>query len=130
MNFVKSKFSEIGEVIDIFCPNKRDKAGKRFGFVRFWEKQIRDPMLALERLNNIGIKSYKLQVFLPKYDRNQENKGTQRSNQNIVKGPTSFRVPEESYLKVASDGGKSKNGSTIGEERKIGCGDSLIFNTI
>lgn len=36
-----SIFQRFGRVFEVFIPNKRDKRGKRFGFVRFFE--VSDP---------------------------------------------------------------------------------------
>lgn len=61
------EFSKAGRVLDIFCPQKRDKLGKPFGFVRFPEEYNTEQFL--EVLNNIWIESYKLRVFFPKFER-------------------------------------------------------------
>lgn len=58
VKMLKARMSEIGEVADIFCPNRRDKAGKRFGFVRFWKIRISNVEATLERLNNVWIGSF------------------------------------------------------------------------
>lgn len=57
VEYLRSIFSEIGEVVDIYCPKKRDKTGRMFGFVKFVKKQIKDKKRILERLNDIWIGS-------------------------------------------------------------------------
>lgn len=51
----------------MFCPKKKDRQGKRFGFVRF--PKIYDPREILFELNNIWMGSFKLKVFIPKFGR-------------------------------------------------------------
>lgn len=67
MDSLVHKFSNIGEVTDIFCPSKWDKQGKLFGFMRFIKGS--DEKRLLENLNNIWIGSYKLQASIPRYKR-------------------------------------------------------------
>lgn len=67
MEELKQKFDGIGEVRDIFCPNKRDKNGHIFGFVRFPRNSDVEEMLL--KLNNIWFGSYKLRAFVPKFNR-------------------------------------------------------------
>lgn len=69
VDFLHSKFSEIAKVTDIFCPRKRDKARKRFGFIRFKAGQVTNVDITLNKLNILWINSYKLRVYQPKYDR-------------------------------------------------------------
>lgn len=50
---LRRRFEKIGKVADIFIPGKRDKVGKRFGFVRFRKGEGEDRLLV--RLNNTGL---------------------------------------------------------------------------
>lgn len=63
---LRRKFEKVGRVEDIFIPGKRDKAGKRFGFVRFRKGEGADRIL--EQLNNVWIGSYIIRAFEPKFD--------------------------------------------------------------
>lgn len=71
---LRRNFEPVGRVEDIFLPEKRDKMGKRFGFVRF--RQIEEPGRILERLNKVWIGSYIIRAFLPRFERPPENKRT------------------------------------------------------
>lgn len=64
---LRTKFEEVGKVVDLFLPKKLDKAGKPFGFVRFADYYDEDDIL--RALNNVWIESYKIRAFPPKYDR-------------------------------------------------------------
>lgn len=72
MDFIRKKFSEIGNVIDLFKPQKNDKSGKPFGFVRFGTGI--DKEIILSGLNNTWIGSYKIRAYVPKYDGNLQEK--------------------------------------------------------
>ncbi|GAB4831246.1 hypothetical protein Ancab_005259 [Ancistrocladus abbreviatus] len=49
-----------GRVIDIFCPSKADRSGKRFGFVRYIE--VNNIIELVQSLDGVWIGSFKLQV--------------------------------------------------------------------
>ncbi|KAL8551439.1 hypothetical protein ACS0TY_000509 [Phlomoides rotata] len=100
LNRLRSKFGEFSEVVDIFCPRKRDKAGKWFGFVRFWEKKVPNVDRALEFLNNLWIGSYKLQVFKPRFERNQPRTLNQAKSFPITNATR--RVPGISYKEAVA----------------------------
>ncbi|XP_057793292.1 uncharacterized protein LOC131009909 [Salvia miltiorrhiza] len=67
IQYLERRFKEIGRVIYIFYPKKRDIRGKPFGFVRFQKRNDRDWIL--EEMNNIWIGSYKTRAYLPRFDR-------------------------------------------------------------
>lgn len=64
------RFGEIGKVVDFFRPNKLDRMGKPFGFVRFDIKC--DEHGLLRRLNNTWIGSYKIIALVPRYERKRQ----------------------------------------------------------
>ncbi|GLT61502.1 hypothetical protein SLA2020_342030 [Shorea laevis] len=53
-------FQKYGTVVDVYVPKKRDKWGKRFGFLRMLGVQNENQMT--RRLNDIWFGSYKLRV--------------------------------------------------------------------
>ncbi|GLT77415.1 hypothetical protein SLA2020_490030, partial [Shorea laevis] len=53
-------FQRYGRVVDVYVPMKRDKRGKRFGFVRMMG--VQDVFHMEQRLNQIWIGLYKLRV--------------------------------------------------------------------
>ncbi|KAK8712741.1 hypothetical protein V6N13_147969 [Hibiscus sabdariffa] len=58
-------FGRHGDITDQFILNKLDKAGKRFGFVRFSNKT--DANRAIKRLNGFSLFGYRLSVSLSRY---------------------------------------------------------------
>lgn len=58
-----------GEVVDVYIPLKRNKSGRRFGFVRFMNNG--DPEGLEKRLGNIWIGTYKLSVNISRFARNE-----------------------------------------------------------
>lgn len=68
-------------MVDIFIPTKRDRSGKRFGFVRF--KGVEGCMERLEKLNKIWVDSFVIRAFIPRFtrlmgDRRNEEKQLRR----------------------------------------------------
>lgn len=60
-------FSHYGAVMEVVIPPKRDKRGKRFGFVRF--RDVRESERFAVELDNIIIGSKKIHVNLPRFQR-------------------------------------------------------------
>ncbi|GKV51081.1 hypothetical protein SLEP1_g57759 [Rubroshorea leprosula] len=58
--FLWNSFQMYGKVVDVYLPRKRDKRGKRFGFVRMIG--VNNEMQMERRLNGIWIGSYKIRV--------------------------------------------------------------------
>lgn len=56
-------FAKWGEVVDIFIPNKRNKDGRRFGFVRM--ARVEDPAGLARRIDQMFIGDMKLYVNVP-----------------------------------------------------------------
>lgn len=93
MEDLDREFRTVGEVKDMFCPKKRDKAGNLFGFVRFSKKHNREK--TLEELNKIWIGTYKLRAYLPKFNREPlrvrpKNQNTFPASSGRLGGFTSF----------------------------------------
>ncbi|GKV13733.1 hypothetical protein SLEP1_g24717 [Rubroshorea leprosula] len=70
------RFQECGKVADVFVLGKRDRWGKRFGFVRM--EGVKDVKQVEERLNRIWLGSYKLRVRIAA-DRGPQRLGTRRN---------------------------------------------------
>ncbi|GKV48781.1 hypothetical protein SLEP1_g55572 [Rubroshorea leprosula] len=64
------QFQNYGKVVDVFVPSKRDRWGKRFGFVRMLG--VQDVKQLEERLNRIWIGSYKLRARVASARRQRE----------------------------------------------------------
>ncbi|GKU99946.1 hypothetical protein SLEP1_g12720 [Rubroshorea leprosula] len=73
-----------GRVIEIECPKKRDRIGRRFGFVRFLE--VKDAEQLERKLNQIQIGGFNLQANKPRFEKSgyqnqqQRNMGKRRPN--------------------------------------------------
>lgn len=70
---LRRKFEEVGKFDDLFIPAKKDKTGKRFGFVRFASKGKRSERL--EKLNNIWIDSFVIRAYIPRFERSMVRDG-------------------------------------------------------
>lgn len=95
----------MGKVQDIFIPGKRDKQGKRFGFVRFSSQSNTDVILS--RLNQMWIGSYIIRAYTPRYQRPSEllssrvrSTATKETLKSISQGPISTKLKTQgtSYL--------------------------------
>ncbi|XP_058775700.1 uncharacterized protein LOC131649953 [Vicia villosa] len=60
-------FADFGLVVEVVIPPKRDKRGKRYGFVRF--RKVRDARLLEAELDNICIKDKKIHANVPRFQR-------------------------------------------------------------
>jgi hypothetical protein len=75
-----SLFAKHGRVGEVYVPQKRDKRGNRFGFVKF--KEVKNLEALCERLEDVWLGSYKLRVNLALFGR---NKASQPQNGEAVK---------------------------------------------
>ncbi|OIW17552.1 hypothetical protein TanjilG_00218 [Lupinus angustifolius] len=64
-------FSKWGTVGDVFIPHKRDKMGRKFGFVRF--KRVVDGCKLKSELSNVLIGLFKVIVNTPRFQRQALN---------------------------------------------------------
>lgn len=67
-------FNHYGKVKEVVIPTKRLKTGQRFGFVRFWD--VKDPTYLERRLDNIIIGCTKLNVNLPRFNKDDDRQRT------------------------------------------------------
>lgn len=68
------KFEEVGKVVDVFIPTKRDQNGHRFGFVRMAD--VAEGSGMLKKLNNVWVDSFIIRAFVPRFFRaGMENSG-------------------------------------------------------
>ncbi|MCI07766.1 RNA-binding protein 25-like, partial [Trifolium medium] len=78
------RFAGIWRVDEVYIPQKLDRRGKRFGFVRFWEVQNVDGIL--RKLEDIWFETYKIRANLAMHQR--DSKPPDRGKQ-----PTTYIVP-------------------------------------
>ncbi|KAL8499455.1 hypothetical protein ACS0TY_022425 [Phlomoides rotata] len=93
-------FNSVDKVIDVFCPRKRDKLGKPFGFVRFAERSFKEEEKLLSDLNKLWIGSYKIRASLPRFNRVHASKVPVQ--QRAFEIDRSMRTPEKSYKDVVA----------------------------
>lgn len=113
----RKKFSQLGQVVDIFCLGKLDKEGKPFGFVRFPAKY--DELKLLDDLNNVWVDSYKLRAFFPKIQR-KERDSTQKIE--LTNREQKDREVRYHSFKVGSgirDPYKSYLGTLVGKKEEL-----------
>ncbi|MCI19800.1 RNA-binding protein 25-like, partial [Trifolium medium] len=65
-------FRSFWRVGEVYIPNKRDKAGKRFGFARF--EDVEDQQKLLQKIEETWIGTYKIRANLPKFRRGEASK--------------------------------------------------------
>ncbi|KAL8465920.1 hypothetical protein ACS0TY_035141 [Phlomoides rotata] len=70
MEDMYKRFEEVEAVRDVFIPNKRNKNGQRYGFVRFGAN-VKIHMIE-ERLNNIWFGAFKLRANLSGFERRMD----------------------------------------------------------
>ncbi|GLU06805.1 hypothetical protein SLE2022_237990 [Rubroshorea leprosula] len=106
--FLWNCFKMYGKVVDVYLPRKRDKRGKRFGFVRL--TGVNNEMQMERKLNNIWIGSYKIRVKIAN-DR-QRKSALSRKTQGEVKDSGSTNnmnrliQPGHSYAQAVKGQGK------------------------
>lgn len=61
-------FIKWGRVREVYIPPKRDKFGKRFGFVRYMD--VQNPKGLEVKLDNIWIGDLKIRVSIPRFEHN------------------------------------------------------------
>ncbi|GKV47796.1 hypothetical protein SLEP1_g54658 [Rubroshorea leprosula] len=64
-------FKKFGVVLDIYCPNRKGKDGKRFSFVRF--QGVADEIALESQLDMIVVDGLKLRVNWPSFSKSRRN---------------------------------------------------------
>ncbi|GLU15451.1 hypothetical protein SLE2022_319410 [Rubroshorea leprosula] len=106
--FLWNSFQMHGKVVDVYLPSKRDRRGKRYGFVRL--TGVKDVIQMERRLNEIWIGSYKMRVKIAKDRQRKESKP--RKVQGVFKANGStcsmYRLvqPGHSYAQAVKGQGK------------------------
>ncbi|GKV50261.1 hypothetical protein SLEP1_g56973 [Rubroshorea leprosula] len=111
--FLWNRFQLYGKVVDVYLPTKRDKRGKRFGFVRL--TGVKDVIQMERRLNEIWIGSYKMRVKIA-YDR-QRKDSKPRKVQGVFKanGSTSsmYRLVQPGHSYAQAVKGQEKRADNV-----------------
>lgn len=66
---LRRKFEEVGKVVEVFIPAKRDKQGHKFGFVRFAVRGGSRHLL--DKLNKVWVDSFVIRAFVPRFAKPQ-----------------------------------------------------------
>ncbi|GKV50668.1 hypothetical protein SLEP1_g57366 [Rubroshorea leprosula] len=107
-------FAKYGKVVDVYVPRKRDKWGKRFGFVRMAGVQNEAQMV--KRLNEIWIGYYKMRVKIANKSQNRGARNTKLLTAANVKwtkvGMNRLVQPGHSYAQAVV--GNSSAGEKVG----------------
>ncbi|XP_058755922.1 uncharacterized protein LOC131629137 [Vicia villosa] len=74
-------FKKMGDIDEVYIPNKKDKRGRRYGFVRF--VNVKDDRLLATKLDNVFLEGRKLFANIPRFQR-KEKGGEKGVNSNIV----------------------------------------------
>ncbi|XP_058759365.1 uncharacterized protein LOC131632637 [Vicia villosa] len=78
------EFKELGDIEEVVIPPKKDKFGRRYGFVRFLN--VKDEELLATKLNNVVLEGRKIFANLPRFSRGKEVKVKAiKKNQVVVK---------------------------------------------
>ncbi|MBA0614319.1 hypothetical protein Godav_014626, partial [Gossypium davidsonii] len=119
-----------GEVIDAFIPAKKNKSGRRFGFVRF--DKMGDARKDINRLNGFVILGYKISVYMTRFKgRSQIGRSVPfigKSRQNVVnhkEGEASGKKAMDIGLELGETSNRSR-----GDLSMIGVRDSQGKNQV
>lgn len=94
--------------MDVYIPPRRDKYGRRFGFVKFIE--VQNPYVMEKKLVVILIGGQRLRVNLPRFGRNNIRTYPKETKPGLVSGGGYNNLREGvSYLRAVTDGGISNN---------------------
>ncbi|GLT45333.1 hypothetical protein SLA2020_191700 [Shorea laevis] len=109
--FLWNCFQMYGKVVDVYIPSKRDKRGKRFGFVRL--TGVNNEIQMEKRLNEIWIGSYKMRVKIAKDKQRQPPQPRKLQGAVKVNGSTSnmkrLVQPGQSYAQAVKGQGEKEN---------------------
>ncbi|XP_039052593.1 polyadenylate-binding protein 5-like [Hibiscus syriacus] len=110
---LRQLFGRHGDVIDSYIARKKDMAGKRFGFVRFSNKE--DANRALQRLNEFNTYGFRIVVKEAKYtDRFQSWK----ANTTFYSQATTRNDGHKGFQAMNHSEGRSKNKEAVAGNNK------------
>ncbi|GKV27589.1 hypothetical protein SLEP1_g36748 [Rubroshorea leprosula] len=106
--FLWNRFQKYGKVVDVYIPRKRDKRGKRYGFVRL--TGVKNETQMERRLNEIWIGSYKMRVKLVNDRHRKPSSDRKIQGAPKVRGSTSIMnrlvQPGQTYAQAVKGQGK------------------------
>jgi hypothetical protein len=105
-----SLFAKHGRVGEVYIPNKRDKWGNRFGFVKY--KEVKNVDTLSSRLEDVWVGMYKIRINLAKFGRSKVAAATQEKktpSQNV----STVNPRRPSPFKQALLNGRAEQDSTV-----------------
>ncbi|GJX67687.1 nucleotide-binding alpha-beta plait domain-containing protein [Tanacetum coccineum] len=69
---------QYGQIVDAYIPNRRSKAGKRFGFLRFIK--VLDVSRLINNLYTVWVGRFKIHANIPRFHREPLNKNSNQHN--------------------------------------------------
>ncbi|KAL4303168.1 hypothetical protein GQ457_10G019730 [Hibiscus cannabinus] len=94
---LRQAFGRHGDVVDSFIAGKMDRAGKRFGFVRFSNRE--DAERAIERLNGFRLYGYQLSVSFARFKTRTSYWRKVRTKENLHEQGSSKKEDSQNYGK-------------------------------
>ncbi|GLU16462.1 hypothetical protein SLE2022_328950 [Rubroshorea leprosula] len=118
--FLWNSFRLYGKAVDVYIPSKRDKRGKRFGFVRM--ARVKNELQMERQLNTMWISSYKMKVEIAD-DRGKkptESKKLQRAvkDNGLTSKMNRLVQPGKSYAQAVKGKGKRAEKAQIQPQDK------------
>nr|GFA20834.1 RNA-directed DNA polymerase, eukaryota, reverse transcriptase zinc-binding domain protein [Tanacetum cinerariifolium] len=98
-------------IVDAFIANKRSKAGKRFGFVRFLGVKNKEQLV--RSLASIWIGSYHLFTSVARFNRQEKNEVFSKNNED----KTTNSIPSQKIDHVGSSQNKKSYASSLNGDR-------------
>lgn len=107
---LRRKFGEVRKVVDVFIPAKRDRSGKRFGFIRF--EGLDGCQDRLDKLNKIWVDSFLIRAFVPRFTRSI---AMRREGSCSRDKPASMGSERRGSVGLGSGGGSERERSSVKE---------------
>ncbi|GAB2271566.1 hypothetical protein Dimus_006399 [Dionaea muscipula] len=114
-------FSKYGVVFDVFIPKKRNKSGKRFGFIRY--RCTVSAEMAILKLNGVWFGKGAMKVKVADYSSEQKGNSVERRGGIHKENVLMPGHLKNSYQNPSWDGGKPK----FYKEIVIGAGKSMDY---
>ncbi|XP_058733452.1 uncharacterized protein LOC131605070 [Vicia villosa] len=111
-------FKDFGDIDEVIFPPRRDKRGKRFGFVRFFN--VLDERLLAVKLDNIFIGSRKIHANIPRFNRESRSGRDRRMDQQLLGKRREHKVaPKEQNQDDRRNGFDQRNNEGQGARQRL-----------
>jgi hypothetical protein len=122
------KFAHFGRVGEVYIPDRLDKQGRRFGFVKY--RDVRDAQEQLRLLTDIWCGTYKLRVNLARFLKSapakkgsDEVKGKGKNLPTTNRGGKAIAVEGKSFSEALLEGQMGASGGVLSKEDRSGADD-------